>query len=128
MPTIANDSRRSKPLLITFSGVDGAGKSTQIESLRSALHASGLNTRLFAFWDNVVVGKRYREGFVQKVYKSEPGVGAPGKPVNRLDKNMRGWHLTLARHLLYLMDAVNLCRVIVREKRDHVDVIILDRY
>jgi thymidylate kinase len=118
-----------RPLLISFSGVDGSGKSTQIENLRSALHSAGMTTSLFAFWDDVVVGVKYREGFVHKVYKSERGIGAPGKPVNRRDKNMRGWHLTLARHFLYLLDAINLRRVIRREKRKAgTDVIILDRY
>jgi thymidylate kinase len=118
-----------RPLLISFSGVDGSGKSTQIENLRSALHSAGMATRLFAFWDDVVVGVKYREGFVHKVYNSERGIGAPGKPVNRRDKNMRGWHLTLARHFLYLLDAINLRRVVHREKRKAgTDVIILDRY
>jgi len=117
------------PLLISFSGVDGSGKSTQIESLRSALHAAGLTTTLLAFWDNVVVGVKYREGFVHKVYKSERGIGAPGKPVNRRDKNMRGWHLTLARHFLYLLDAINLGLVVARaKKKSGADVLILDRY
>ena len=116
-------------MLISFSGVDGSGKSTQIDNLRSALQAAGLTTSLLAFWDNVVVGVRYREGFVHKVYKSERGIGAPGKPVNRRDKNMRGWHLTLARHFLYLLDALNLRRVVARERRKSgVDVVILDRY
>jgi thymidylate kinase len=121
-------SASSMPLLISFSGVDGSGKSTQIESLRSALHSAGLTTTLLAFWDNVVVGVKYREGFVHKVYKSERGIGAPGKPVNRRDKNMRGWHLTLARHFLYLLDAINLGRVIARAKKSGTDVVILDRY
>lgn len=115
-------------MLISFSGVDGSGKSTQIENLRSALHAAGLTTQLLAFWDNVVVGVKYREGFVHKVYKSERGIGAPGKPVNRRDKNMRGWHLTIARHFLYLLDALNLCRVVARQRKNGVDVVILDRY
>jgi|ERR1051326_5712393 thymidylate kinase len=117
-----------KPLLISFSGLDGSGKSTQIENLRSALHAAGLTSTLLAFWDDVVVGVSYREAFVHKVYKSERGIGAPGKPVNRRDKNMRGWHLTLARHFLYLLDSVSLCRVVARAKRSGVNVIILDRY
>lgn len=117
-----------KPMLISFSGVDGSGKSTQIENLRSALHAAGLTTQLLAFWDNVVVGVKYREGFVHKVYKSERGTGAPGKPVNRRDKNMRGWHLTIARHFLYLLDAINLCRVVARQRKSGADVVILDRY
>ena len=122
-------SATTRPLLISFSGVDGSGKSTQIENLRSALHAAGITTSLLAFWDNVVVGVKYREGFVHKVYKSEPGIGAPGKPVNRRDKNMRGWHLTLARHFLYLLDALNLRRVVARARRESgTDVIILDRY
>jgi thymidylate kinase len=122
-------STRRRTMLISFSGVDGSGKSTQIDNLRSALQAAGLTTSLLAFWDNVVVGVKYREGFVHKVYKSERGIGAPGKPVNRRDKNMRGWHLTLARHFLYLMDALNLRRVVAREKRKSgVDVVILDRY
>lgn len=115
-------------MLISFSGVDGSGKSTQIENLRSALHAAGLTTQLLAFWDNVVVGVKYREGFVHKVYKSERGIGAPGKPVNRRDKNMRGWHLTIARHFLYLLDAINLCRVVARQRKSGADVVILDRY
>src|SRR5215469_12433634 len=127
-PNPMSHNAANTPLLISFSGVDGSGKSTQIESLRSALHAAGLKTTLLAFWDNVVVGVKYREGFVHKVYKSERGIGAPGKPVNRRDKNMRGWHLTAMRHGLYLLDAINLCRVVKREKRSGADVIILDRY
>ena len=123
-----NTAASNKPLLISFSGVDGSGKSTQIESLRSALHAAGLKTTLLAFWDNVVVGVKYREGFVHKVYKSERGIGAPGKPVNRRDKNVRGWHLTVARHFLYLLDAIHLCEVVARAKKSGADVIILDRY
>ena len=117
-----------KPMLISFSGVDGSGKSTQIENLRFALHAARLTTQLLAFWDNVVVGVKYREGFVHKVYKSERGIGAPGKPVNRRDKNVRGWHLTIARHFLYLLDAINLCRVVARQRKSGADVVILDRY
>jgi thymidylate kinase len=123
------NQHRNKPLLISFSGVDGSGKSTQIENLRSALEAAGLRTQLITFWDDVVVGVKYREGFVHKVYKSERGIGAPGKPVKRRDKNMRGWHLTLARHFLYLLDALNLRRIIRSEMRHpRADVILCDRY
>jgi thymidylate kinase len=118
--------RTNRPLLVSFSGMDGAGKSTQIDALCRSLEARGLRTRLLAFWDDVVVLSRYREGFVHKVFKSERGIGAPDKPVNRRDKNVRGWHVNLARHGLYLLDAINLRRVLSRISAP--DVIIMDRY
>ena len=116
-----------KTFLVSFSGLDGAGKTTQIENLRAHLESRGLKTELLAFWDNVVVLSRYREGFVHKVFKSERGIGAPDKPVNRRDKNVRGWHVNLARHGLYMLDAINLRRVLACARSSGVDVIILDR-
>ena len=118
----------SRTLLVSFSGVDGAGKSTQIENLRSVLHQRGLTTKLLAFWDDVVVLSRYREGFVHKVYGSERGIGAPGRPVQRRDKNVRKWYLSIARHGLYLLDALHLAQVVRRARRSGADVVILDRY
>ena len=116
------------PLLISFSGVDGAGKSTQIVNLIDFALQRGLTTKLLAFWDDVVVLSRYREGFVHQVYGSERGIGAPGRPVNRRDKNVRKWYLNLARHGLYLLDAIHLWRVITYARRSGADVIIVDRY
>lgn len=117
----------NKSFLISFSGLDGSGKSTQIAALQQEFAASGLRVATLAFWDDVVVGTRWREGFVHKVYKSEKGVGAPGKPVERRDKNMRKWYLTLARHLLYTLDAFSLGLVVTRA-RSQADVVIMDRY
>jgi thymidylate kinase len=116
------------PLLISFSGVDGSGKSTQIANLINFAHQRGLTTKLLAFWDNVVVLSRYREGFVHKVYGSEKGIGAPDRPVNRRDKNVRKWYLSIARHGLYLLDALHLIQVIAAARRSDADVIIIDRY
>ncbi|MFZ0707094.1 MAG: hypothetical protein WAM71_15925, partial [Candidatus Korobacteraceae bacterium] len=58
------DESRAKPLLISFSGLDGAGKSTQIQNLVDYLEDRGVVVKTLAFWDDVVVGTRYREGFV----------------------------------------------------------------
>ena len=118
---------RHATLIISFSGLDGSGKSTQIENLCALITRLGYKANLCAFWDNVVVLSRYREGFVHKVYGSEKGIGAPGKPVARRDKNVRRWYLTLMRHALYWLDAMHLRSVIERARRD-CDVLIMDRY
>jgi thymidylate kinase len=117
-----------RPVLISFSGLDGAGKSTQIANLRGIVSRHGLRHELITFWDDVVVATKYREGFVHKVYGSERGIGAPDKPVHRRDKNVRKWYLTIARHFLYLIDAIHLRFVIGRAEMNDSDVIIMDRY
>lgn len=119
---------KQQPLLISFSGLDGSGKSTQIENLRERLTVAGLNVVLMAFWDDIVVGKKYREGFVHTVYKSEKGIGAPGKPVHRRDKNVRAWYLTVLRYFLYLLDAIHLRLVLRKALASDINVIIMDRY
>jgi hypothetical protein len=118
-------SRRT-PLLISFSGLDGSGKSKQIENLRHFVQSQGLTTQRLAFWDDVVVFTPYREGFVHKVYGSKRGVGASGRPVRRRDKNVRKWYLSILRHGLYLLDAVNLIRVPGKARCSSTDVIIME--
>src|SRR4051794_40650218 len=120
--------RKRSPIVVSFSGLDGAGKTTQIDNLRALMESLGLRDTMLTFWDNIVVLSRYREGFVHKVYGSEKGIGAPDKPVNRRDKNVRKWYLTLVRHGLYLIDAIHLGIVIRRARRRGPDVIIMDRY
>lgn len=122
------DARNRKPIIVSFSGLDGAGKTTQIENLRALAHSLGLRDTLLTFWDNIVVFSRYREGFVHKVYGSERGIGAPDKPVERRDKNVRAWYLSVVRHGLYLLDALHLAWVIAKARRRNLDVVIVDRY
>jgi thymidylate kinase len=117
-----------EPILVSFSGLDGSGKTTQIAALRESIAHLGLRSDLITFWDDVVVGTRYREGFVHKVYGSEKGIGAPGRPVERRDKNVRAGYLTVMRHLLYLADALHLRMVLHRASRSGAKVIIMDRY
>jgi len=121
-------SEKKQPILISFSGMDGAGKSTQISNLRAYAEDLGLRVTQLAFWDDVVVLKPYREGFVQKVFKSEKGIGSPEKPVERRDKNVRGWHLNIVRHGLYSLDAVHLRAVTNHVRKSNADLVIMDRY
>jgi thymidylate kinase len=121
-------SALKKPILISFSGVDGAGKSTQIANLQSIAAQHRLKTTVITFWDHIVVLSKYRERFVRKVLKSEAGIGTPGRPVERRDKNVRGWHLDFLRHGLYGLDALNVPRALSRARLGRSDVIIVDRY
>src|SRR5450631_2277654 len=111
MPVKRDDSC---PILISFSGIDGAGKSTQIEKLCAYLSQEGLPVTRLAFWDNVVAFSGLRAGFSHKFLHSDGAVGAPGKPANRNDKNTQKWYLTIARSILFLSDAVNLRRVVTK--------------
>jgi thymidylate kinase len=114
------------PLLISFSGIDGAGKSTQINALTGLLSASGYRVQRFAFWDDVCVLRRSREETMIRAFNGERGIGAPGKPVRRRDKNIRRWYLSLGRCLIYSLDVMSLHRVLA--KRADADIIIFDRY
>lgn len=115
-------------MLITFSGMDGSGKSTNIASLYRALEAARNRVKLVAFWDNVVVFPRFRSKMTAAVFQGEIGIGAPEKPVQRRDKNLRPWYATLGRCVLYLFDSIHLRLVVKRAFDRNTDIVIFDRY
>jgi len=120
--------RRGKPLFVSFSGIDGAGKSTQIEALRSCASQAGLRVQLLAFWDNIAVLTRYRDVASHTLFRSERGIGAPGSPVNRRDKNVQSWYMTPVRFAIYFLDALSLRIVSTKAADNGTGVIIFDRY
>jgi thymidylate kinase len=117
---------RKRPLRISFSGMDGAGKSTQIEMLTARLKAAGTRVRLVTFWDDVAVLTKVREKATHTIFKGEKGIGAPEKPVNRRDKNVRSWYMTAMRLVLYFLEAISLRRA--ANRASDADVMIFDRY
>ena len=114
--------------IVSFSGIDGAGKSTQISALEAWLCRRGLQTKLLTFWDDVVCLAAYREFMSYKVFKGDRGVGSPEKPLHRRDKNVSSWPLTLMRLCLYSLDAVSLCLKVRQARTNNADVVIFDRY
>jgi thymidylate kinase len=115
-------------LLISFSGIDGAGKSTQIDNVCRTLEQEGLKYRLLTFWDDAAQLKSVREEAGHRVFGGDKGVGSPDKPIERRDKNVRSPLMTLVRFGLYCLDALSLRSVAHRALRSGVDAVIFDRY
>ena len=125
---IRKTSENRRPKLVTFSGIDGSGKSTQIEALRGRLNEMGLRVVLVTFWDDVARLKGIREVSGHTLFKGEKGVGTPARPINRRDKNVRSWYMTAVRFGLYFVDALSLRNVVNRALRADAEVVIFDRY
>src|SRR6185437_3134509 len=113
---------------VSFSGMDGAGKSTQIHNLRTRLADAGLKVSIVTFWDDVARLKQVRETSGHKLFKGDKGVGSPEAPINRRDKNVRSAPMTAVRYFLYFVDAVSLRRVVKKALNSDADFIIFDRY
>jgi thymidylate kinase len=114
-------------MLLSFSGIDGAGKSTQIQALQNSLTESGFQVLLLTFWDDVAVLKRFREAASHELFKGDQGIGTPERPLQRRDKNVTSRYLTVVRFCLYLLDALHL-NIVVKALALNADVIIFDRY
>jgi thymidylate kinase len=114
------------PTLVSFSGIDGAGKSTQIESLQARLIEAGFRVLLITFWNDVARLTRIREVSGHTLFQGEKGVGTPDRPVNRQDKNVQSWYMTPLRFCLYFVDAVSLRRVVAKTLKADADVVIPD--
>ncbi len=113
---------------VSFSGMDGAGKSTQIEALRAQIERDGLRVLLIRFWDDVAPLTKFRELTGHALFKGDKGVGTPSAPVNRRDKNVRSSPMTVVRLFLYGIDACSLRAAVKRALRSNADLVIFDRY
>lgn len=121
-------STKKQNLLVSFSGIDGAGKSTQIEHLKSTFERRGLSVRVIAFWDEIATLKQVRESAGHSIFKGDKGVGSPSAPINRRDKNVRSFPMTVVRLGMYLLDALSNRRAAKHAAKSDTDLVIFDRY
>lgn len=119
---------RGGPKFISFSGIDGAGKSTQILALCKRMKEHGLRVRLIAFWNEIARLTRLRESTGHTLFKGDKGIGTPSAPINRRDKNVRSWPMTWLRLFLYFVDALSARAAIGSARRSNADVIVFDRF
>jgi thymidylate kinase len=125
MPRPREDVRT---IVVSFSGIDGAGKSTQIEALSTRLRQYGLRVHVIRFWDDVARLTRIREASGHMLFKGDKGIGSPSAPINRRDKNVRSTFMTGVRLFLYLLDAVSVRIVVKKAFRSGAGFVIFDRY
>jgi thymidylate kinase len=112
--------------IITFSGIDGAGKTTQIVALSTFLSQQGHRVLHVTFWDDVAVLSKMRAGVSLSLFRKASGT-AEQQPL-RNDKNVRTWYLMLIRGFFYLLDTLNLRCVVAKLRREGCDFVIFDRY
>jgi thymidylate kinase len=121
-------NKNKRAMFVSFSGIDGAGKTTQIEALSSRLTQEGLRVKVIRFWDDVARLTRVRETSGHAIFKGDKGVGSPNAPINRRDKNVQSPFMTAVRLFLYFVDAVSMRLVVKRSLCSGADFVIFDRY
>jgi thymidylate kinase len=122
------EQRNERTKFVSFSGIDGAGKSTQIQRFCARLEQAGLSYLLVSFWDDVARFKGLREEASHRIFKGDRGVGTPATPITRRDKNVRSWWMTVLRLCIYLADAISTRSLMSKARRFNVDVVIFDRF
>jgi GTPase SAR1 family protein len=81
--------------IVTFSGIDGAGKTTQINRISSHLVDQGYSVSRVSFWDDVAFMSKVRASVSLAVLRNQP---PPLRYATlRNDKNVRTWYLTFVR-------------------------------
>jgi len=113
---------------VSFSGIDGAGKTTQIENFRAYMERAGIPCRIICFWDDVAAFTSLRETASYTLFHGDRGVGTPEAPISRRDKNVRSWFMSGVRLFLYCADAFSLRAQVCKALHTHAGVVVFDRY
>jgi thymidylate kinase len=113
---------------VIFSGIDEAGKSTQIAFRKRYVSEAGVQTAVLTFWDDVAELSRFRGLMSHKAFAAERGNGPHAGPRNRRDKKGSCWGLTAASLVWYWADRLTLSPIGKPVAGTGANVVICDRY
>ena len=119
---------KDRGYFVSFSGIDGAGKSTQIDALRTLFEQDGRRVITVRFWDDISRLTWLRENAGHKFFKGDKGIGSPSAPINRRDKNVQSFPMTCVRLFIYFVDAISTRQAVKKALRFGADLTIFDRY
>lgn len=114
--------------LITFSGLDGAGKTTQIGLLLHYLEAESVRFSTLEMYDDVSVSALVRRKLGPRQPDALENPLPQGRKPLRLDKNRSDLPTVIARQFVYLLDLQRFLFVRRRHSTGPDDVLIMDRY
>lgn len=129
-------------MLITFSGLDGAGKTTLIHGLKAAVEKKGCSVTVLTMYDDIALYSflrsiRNRIKGVKGAGVHAEGITLSGQPQAMVDKNNSSWLVRLiygvarspfVRRCVYFFDLLILLAVRFHEEKIKKNVLILDRY
>ena len=86
-------------MLITFSGVDGAGKTTQIDLFTEFLKKQNYDFKQITMYDDISISAFIRQRFNAKNKR-------PSKEMYRNDKNRKDFKIVCLRKIAYIFDLI----------------------
>jgi len=93
-------------MLISFSGLDGAGKTTLIAKAKEILERGGRKVKIMTMYDNVSFSAFLRNRVIRRNKNfRNPSVRSDGQSY-RLDKNRQDSRTVSLRQLVYVVDLI----------------------
>lgn len=114
--------------LITFSGLDGAGKTTQISLFTEYLERESTSFSTLEMYDDVSVAALVRRKLARKQPSAAKTAGPRDPQPLRLDKNRSDFPTVVARQFIYLLDLQRFLILRRRHATGPDDVLVMDRY
>ena len=121
-------------MLITFSGLDGAGKTTQINLLSTYLQSLGYRVTVLTMYDHVSISAVLRQALKRLPRRNKPRLSSQPSMVTsasqsfRYDKNCVDPLTVLLRQIVYLLDLCRFSLIRASHKRQRRQLLIMDRY